>query len=299
MKNCKTKSRRLERAAGSTKAKAFFQRPPNTREGYDRLWVAAIDYACFKSLVGNIRNYGIEFADNFGDFYDEVAEDGLYSIEDMASFKARKVYEVTGLPCVASRTSFEVEPVPPESLLQNSAMAGPPTKAAAAVGVNNPRILSGYRINDIGNHVDYLVGALQPMSEPNRVTRFTSCLCFYDGEMEIFEYGVCDVDITFCHSGRTYIPMAQAIHNMVETLKMTFDLEYQKFLKAKVDDVLLAGLGKAGTIGSASVKLRDRVLKDGRVLPNQIIDVSQFMDSQVDVNLMDDCGKELVCIIKT
>jgi hypothetical protein len=55
-----------------------------------------------------------------------------------------------------------------------------------------------------------------------------------------------------------------------------------------MDDVL------GGTLGSASLKLRDRVLKDGKVLPNSIIDVSGFMDSRVDVNLMDDCAKELV-----
>mmetsp|Transcript_2882 Transcript_2882/g.6797 ORF Transcript_2882/g.6797 Transcript_2882/m.6797 type:complete len:209 (-) Transcript_2882:479-1105(-) len=48
-----------------------------------------------------------------------------------------------------------------------------------------------------------------------------------------------------------------------------------------------------GSLGPASIKLRDRVLRDGKVLPNKIIDVSTFMDSQVDVNLMDDCAKEL------
>lgn len=301
MKNCQTTSRRLQKAAASPRAKDFFQRAPNAREGYDRLWVAAIDYACFKSLKGNIRNYGVEFADNFGDFLDGAAEDGLYSIEDMASFKARKVYEVTGLPCIASRTSFEVEPIPPESLtsFSGSTIGGQGTKAAASVGVNNPKVLSGYRINDIQNHVDYIVEALKPMSEPTRVTRFTSCLCFYDGEMEIFEYGVCDVDMVFCHSLRTFIPMAQAIHNMIETLKLTFDLEYQKFLKVKRDDVSMAGYygaGDDGGIGSASLKLRDRVLRDARVLPNDIIDVSQFMDSLVDVNLMDACAQELVSL---
>jgi hypothetical protein len=223
---------------------------------------------------------------------DGATEDGLYSIEDMASLKARQVYEITGLPCIASRTSFEVEPIPPES---STSGGGPSSKAGPAQGVNNPKVLSGYRINDIGDHVDYLVEALQPLSEPNRLTRFTSCLCFYDGKtgIEIFEHGVCDVDMVFCHSGRTFIPMAQAIHNMVETLKMTYDLEYQKFLKAKRDDVSLAGTG-VGSIGSASLKLRDRVLRDGRVLPNDIIDVSQFMDSMIDVNLMDICAKELV-----
>ena len=78
-------------------------------------------------------------------------------------------------------------------------------------------------------------------------------------------------------------------------LCLTFDclvvqaLEFQKFLRQRVDSVL------GGSLGPASIKLRDRVLKDGKVLPNKIIDVSSFMDSLVDVNLMDECAKELVC----
>jgi hypothetical protein len=56
---------------------------------------------------------GVQFADNFGDFEDNSEMDGLYSIEDVASYKARKVFEVTGLPVITARTSFEVEPIPP------------------------------------------------------------------------------------------------------------------------------------------------------------------------------------------
>jgi hypothetical protein len=216
MKACQSKSRRLERAKSSEKAKTFFSRPPNEREGYDNMWVASIDNACFKSLIGTFRNYGIEFADNFGDFLDGRAEDGLYSIEDMAAYKARLVYEATGLPCIASRTSFEIEPIPP------AFVANIPGKAAAASGVTNPRVLSGYRINDIGMHADYICEAMRPMSEPDRVTRFTSCLCFYDGEVEIFEHGVCEVDVHYANSVRTFIPMSQAITNMADTLKLTF-----------------------------------------------------------------------------
>jgi xanthine phosphoribosyltransferase len=37
----------------------------------------------------------------------------------------------------------------------------------------------------------------------------------------------------------------------------------------------------------------ERVLRDGRVLPNNIVDVSKFMDSMIDVNLMDECAAEL------
>jgi xanthine phosphoribosyltransferase len=290
MQNCMVTSRRLEKAQRSMKAKEFFARGPNTNEGYERLWVAAVDNASYQSLVGTFRDYGVQFADNFGDFVDQSAYDGLYTIEDIAAWKARQVYKVTGLPVITSRTSFEVEPVPPAAISRfKDSKPSSTNRAVAASRVSNPKVLSGYKINDVAMHVDYLTEALRPLSEPNRVTRFTTCLCYYDGEMEIFEYGVCDVDIHFCNSMRTLIPIAQASYNMLETLKMTFDLEYQKFLRTRMDDALYG----SSRPGNASVKLRDRILKDGRVLPNDIIDVSKFMDSQVDVNLMDDCAKEL------
>ena len=38
----------------------------------------------------------------------------------------------------------------------------------------------------MGSTVDYAVEAMKPLSKPTRVTRFRSCYCFYDGEMEIF-----------------------------------------------------------------------------------------------------------------
>jgi hypothetical protein len=289
MENCQTSSRRLKRAEMSPQAKNFFRRPPDQREGYEQMWVSAIDNASFKSLIGNFRNYGVQFADNFGDWDDGCAEDALhFSIEDLAAYKARKVFQATGLPCIASRTSFEIEPIPPATGNTNTNPGD--GKAAAATGISNPRVLSGYKINDIAMHVDYLCEALEPMSEPDRVTRFTSCLCFYDGEIDFFEYGVCEVDLHFCNSMRTFIPMAQAINSMIETLQLTFGLEYMAFSRTRVDHAL------SGSLGKASLKLRDRVLKDGKVLPNDIIDVSQFMDSQIDVNLMDGCAKELVSI---
>jgi xanthine phosphoribosyltransferase len=274
-------SRRLDRARNSPKAPAFFAQEPDALEGYDRLWVAAIDNVCFKNLVGIFRNYGIQFADNFGDWQDGCIEDGLSSIEDIASFKARQVYKVTGLPCIASRTSFEVEPVP--NLNPGGGGGGP---GGRQVMNANPRVVSGYQFNDIGNHVDYICDALRPLSEPSRVTRLKTCLCYYDGEMEIYDYGVCDVDIVFANSMRTFIPVAQAINEMINTLELTFGLEYQAWLKSRIEE---ANSGFSG----ASMKLRDRVLKDGRVLPNDIVDVSEFMDSQVDVNLMDECARDL------
>jgi xanthine phosphoribosyltransferase len=267
-------SPRLERARNNDKAQAFFQRTPDATEGFDRMWVAAIDNACLKNLVGVFRNYGVQFADNFGDWQDGSLQDAMVSIEDVASFKARKTYNVTGLPCIASRTSFEIEPVP-EHMLQNTN----PRSIASS-----PRVVAGYRFNDIGMHVDYMCESLREVSAPERVTRFKTCLCYYDGEMEIFDYGTCDVDLIFANSLRTFIPASQAINEMLKTLELTLGLEYQKWLRQRVSDI---------RDSKASRKLRDRVLKDGRVLSNDIVDVSQFMDAMVDVELMDECGKEL------
>ena len=274
MKVCTISSKRLEKARNNDKAQKFFQREPDAIEGYDRMWVCAIDSACYQNLAGVFRNYGVQFADNFADFEDNSDVDGLYSIEDVASYKARKVFEVTGLPVITASTSFEVEPIPP------------PVPGGVVPRSQNPLVSSGYRFNSIGMHVDYMIEALKPVSEPKRVCRYRTCLCFYDGEMELYEFSCLDCDIHWATSLRTFIPMNQAINQICKTLQLTFGFEYMKWLKN-------AQAEATSRFGNAVTQLRDRVLKDGRVLPNDIIDVSAFMDSMVDVNLMDDCAKEL------
>ena len=270
------KSTRLENARRNPKAKAFFERTPNALEGYDVMWASAIDNPCLANLNGCFTNYGVEFADNFGDWEDGCEEDAHRTIEELASYKARKVYEVTGLPTIAGQTSFQIEPG------RNDERANTATRVQ-----QSNRISSGYRFSSIGNHVDYLVEALTPYSNPGRVTQFMSCLCFYDGELEIFEYGELECDLHFCSSMRTYIPMSAAITGIAETLQLTFGFEFQGWLRKKVRET--AGLDK----NIVTLKLRDTVLKHGKVLPNDIVDVSAFMDSMVDVNLMDDCAMEL------
>ena len=281
-------SPRLEKARNNPKAAAFFAREPDAVQGYDQMWVCAVDYASFANLKGVFRNYGVQFADNFADFEDGCAEDGFFSVEDVASHKARQVYEATGLPCIASRTSFEIEPILPgqETMSNPNNARGSSKNSNLPIGTN-PRVASGYWFNDVGMHVDHLVEALKPLSEPTRVTRFKTCVCYYDGDMEVYDYGFCDCDIHWCDSTKTFISVATAISQLSKTLQLTFGLEYQKWLKYPMGE-------ESGGIDSAVKNLRDRVLKDGKVLPNDIVDVSNFMDSMVDVNLMDECAKALV-----
>ena len=58
-------SARLENAAVNPKAEAYFNRPPDERQGYDTMWVSAIDTPCVKMIKGTLANYGVQFADNF------------------------------------------------------------------------------------------------------------------------------------------------------------------------------------------------------------------------------------------
>ena len=81
--------------------------------------------------------------------------------------------------------------------------------------------------------------------------------------------------------------MSSGISEIGKTLQLTFGFEFQGWLRKKVREAM------KGSDNKASLKLRDRVLKEAKVLPNDIVDVSAFMDSMVDVNLMDDCAKDL------
>ena len=107
--------------------------------------------------------------------------------------------------------------------------------------------------------------------------------------MELFEYGELDCDAYFSGSMRTFISMSAAINSVLKTLVLALDLQFQKWLRSAVNDASVGG----ETRSEAGIKLRDRVLKEAKVLPNDIIDVSSFMDACVDVDLMDQCGREL------
>ena len=143
-------SPRLDNAAVNPKAEAYFRREPDQLQGFDTMWASSIDTPCTENLFGIFSNYGVQFADNFDD-WQEDDDDQFRSIEDIASYKARKVYQVTGLPCIASRTSFEIEPIRPEDM--DKPAGGTADKPATAKkmkqnqSAKSPRVVSGYRFN--------------------------------------------------------------------------------------------------------------------------------------------------------
>jgi len=264
--------------------------PPRTLEGFTQTFVSAVEAPALGNLKGVFTNFGVEFIANFDDFHHATPNDQKLSIEDAASFEAREVFRVTNKPTIASRTSFEVDEfVPPSDPFEDEAV-GAMSRAEAqklhAISVAPPRVTSAYWFNDIGDHVEALVEGLLPHSHPERICRFKTCVCYYDGEMEVFDYGTVELAMKFVTCDKAFISVSHAITSMGKTLKDSFDWEYQGWMNKKKKK-----LKSKNSIGSSN--LRERVLRDGRVLPNNIVDVSKFMDSMIDVNLMDECAAEL------
>ncbi|CAM9827165.1 unnamed protein product [Discosporangium mesarthrocarpum] len=206
---------------------------------------------------------------------------GDRTLEEMAAFKARQVFEATGLPTVSEATGFEVEAVD------------------GGVGRRNAR----YRFNRLGDHVDKLVQFLSPVSDPDRVCTFRTVCCYFEGTKEIFTSFDVEVSMSYVDSVKAFITASAAILEMVEELQKMFNPE-EKDLDDGEESVgkmqfMPQGMRtpitpqqRAASFQGAQL-LKDSILKKGRVLPNGIIDVSTFMETMVDVPLMEECSKDL------
>lgn len=264
---------------------------PNELEGLTRTFLAAVEPPAMCNLKDTFSKFGVEFLENFDDFQHGTPSDLNLSIEDAASLMAREIYRVTGLPVISSRTSFEVDEYTPERYMEDapydSFSQSVPRSASQRVPVRPPPppvVSSAYWFNELGSHVDIVASCLLPHSPPDRTCRFRTCTCYYDGSVEVYGYGLCEVALEYASCNKAFISTTHAISDIAATLRGSFDWGQNWAKMNKSDSVVPRSGGK---------KLREKVLKDAKVLPNDIVDVSKFMDSMVDVNLMDECAEEL------
>jgi hypothetical protein len=127
------------------------------------------------------------------------------------------------VPCFSSRTPT----------LTNHLFSSHRSSQLHAISVAPPRVTSAYWFNDIGDHVESLVSGLLPHSHPDRICRFKTCVCYYDGEMEVFDYGAVDLAMKFVNCNKAFISVSHAITSIGKTLKDSFDWEYQGWMKKK------------------------------------------------------------------
>ena len=116
---------------------------------------------------------GVEFAANFDDYLESQDIDDL-EIREIAALKARELYRLTGLPAIAERTGFKVEP----------------TKRGAAdieSGGTAQGKAAGYQFNSVGAQAEKLVAQLSMFGDEERYCSYTTVVCAFDGENTIYE----------------------------------------------------------------------------------------------------------------
>ncbi|CAM9851479.1 unnamed protein product [Chrysoparadoxa australica] len=242
--------------------------PTSFSEPIYKHMVATATDAAFEGMVkGNLGTLGIEVKRNFADFVPTVP-DTSWDLEQIALFKAKTVFEATQMPVLAEATGFEVAP------------------QGDGVGKKNSR----FRFNRLGQQVDLLLEFLAPASDPERLTGFRTVLCYYDGEEAMFETSGAEVAITFCCNQTGMITVSAAMAAMCEAL--AFEIQDKEDILGDLLSGNQDNRREKPLVGG--VMLRERVLRDGSVLPGNIIDVRGFMDTMVDMTLMNECAKDLV-----
>ena len=255
---------------------SIYKTCPTPISGFDRMWVAAVDAPIFDTIAGTFNNYGVEFCENIADVdYVRSPSSTTSTIEEIASAKAHRVFEATNLPTVADRTSFEISA----------------SKSGSTIAPSN----SAYFFDDLLTpEVDQICEVLKPFSLPDRVTRYKTVLCYYDGEIELFAYGECEVDMIFSNSNRAFISHSHACDYLSDMLSGVgfLDMEFKTWAKKKEE--IGSEESSSSRSGSAAKRLASRVLKDGVVTSDGFLSLSKFIGgSNVDVSLLDECAKEL------
>ncbi|GJD10448.1 Xanthine phosphoribosyltransferase [Galdieria sulphuraria] len=243
-------------------------------------WVAAVDSKKFKELQNLYGNFGIFFLENFPDFAENKLYEGKLTPKDKAILKARRLYSCMGVPAIADSLLFVIEPGGSHS--------------------------QGYQFEQLDDNVDRLLETLRTTSKPNRVTTFYSYVAYCDGERELVEEGICEVDIFFAHSSQASIASSTAFDNLM--LRLRTDLHLPAYRPDDEMDVIQNADAKDAALLSKSVYKRqklpgavllaDRLLHEADLLQGNLIKVTSFLNHQVDVSLMESCGKDLASLLR-
>eukprot|EP00181_Compsopogon_caeruleus_P000529 CAMPEP_0184683132 /NCGR_PEP_ID=MMETSP0312-20130426/9986_1 /TAXON_ID=31354 /ORGANISM="Compsopogon coeruleus, Strain SAG 36.94" /LENGTH=593 /DNA_ID=CAMNT_0027135223 /DNA_START=169 /DNA_END=1950 /DNA_ORIENTATION=- len=236
-------------------------------------WIDAFVTAMQGNKFLEIRNLyarvGIQIRQNFDDFQPgpaaSVAEQ--MSLCEWSTFKARTLYTGTGLPAIAETTSFEI---------------------AGDVGAKSDKAYYTREMNN--DEIEKRIQKLQGIADPNRVTKFETWVAYNDGENEIVTHGLCEVALIFSSPSRAAISRSTALDNLYMKLTELLHLNLGHFEVSPHEDEL-GQVTDQDLIGGAM--LRARILREGKALTGGILNVSSFVNHQVDAELMDLCGIEL------
>ncbi|GAB0489070.1 hypothetical protein MMPV_000286 [Pyropia vietnamensis] len=249
--------------------------PVGDTEEFADAWAAAVGPRKYAELKNAYARLGILIHVNFEDF---AAPDAAAfaraadsTLSTLAATKARAVYLATGLPAISEASDFAIEP---------PSLNGRVTKVRQ----------TGYYTRAIDGEADDMIAKVQPISDVNRMTRFRSAVAYYDGEAEIITHGVAAVAIQYASAKNASIAQSTAFDELYRRLMRRFRLELSSFEAAESVRELSRTPRRRY---AGAMLLRERILREGKVLSGGILKVSSFLNHQVDAQLAMTCGEEL------
>lgn len=245
-------------------------------EEWAAVWALAVSEQRGSELMRQYSRVGIRMDQNFTDFYPvdgcaEAVKDT--TLHELTLMKARAVYEGTGLPCIAETLDMSIDAPESGSRINKS-------------------LQQGYYTRNVEEEGDAMIDRVRPISDENRMTRFNSVAVFYDGKHEISTSQTVSVALAFSSVGKASIASAGALDNLFKELSPVFKLS----LSAPEHERSSANVNKNESkenVFVGATLLRDRIMREGKVLGDGIIKVSSFVNHMVDTDLMEVCGEEL------
>lgn len=239
-------------------------------------WALAVSPRKAAELTNQYSRVGVLITSNFDDFGPNEGCLDAYnnaSLVDIAMTKAKAVYEGTGLPAIAEMHDMTID-------------------APESNGRINKNFQQGYYTRDVAGEGDTLIDRVRPVSDENRMTKFTCSVAYYDGEVELVTTKVANVAMYFSGAHYVTLAIAAALDDLYKLLSTRLGLSLdnpggRKNMQDEHED------GEQGKVLVGAEMLRERILREGKLLNDGIIKVSSFMNHMVDTELMEVCGEEL------
>lgn len=238
-------------------------------------WALSVSSRKGYELRNQYSNVAILIERNFSDF--EPAEGcrdvfNNASLDEISMTKARAVYEATGLPAIAETNDLAIDPPESGSRINKS-------------------LQQGYYTRNVDEEADAMIDRVRPISDENRMTRFKSSVAYYDGEIEIIKHGAVDVAIAFSSQQYATIATTAALDELYKELTKRYGLTFEDVERTKKASEGVDESERKVLVGATLLK--ERILRDGKMLREGILKVSSFLNHMVDTDLMEVCGEEL------
>lgn len=239
-------------------------------------WALSVGERKGFEMKNQYSSVGILIENNFCDFIPAEGCQEAYenaSLQEISLMKAKAVHDNTGFPCISETSDMSIDPPESGSRINKS-------------------LQQGYYTRNIDEEADAMIDRVRPISDENRVVHFNSAVVYYDGEHEITTFKSVHVAMVFAVASKSIIAVAGALDDMYIELAKKFGFTMgSPHAGTPYDEIQKRGSAEKVLVGA--ILLRDRILREGKVLGDSIIKVSSFVNHKVDTDLMAMCGEEL------